>query len=166
MTNLTYPAERPFHLGPLASRQNVDCGAWDSDLGNSLVILPGRHVPWTLDLPGFPGLSLQKIKFSVSATLKQTKRNYLEYLIQLYEKPSSPFRRWFRQSSLEWRFQFAPQNHFEARTTALQFTIHARTPYIRPRRRRGDESHLSSRAPIPPRSFGVPPKCRLRRLGF
>jgi hypothetical protein len=71
VTNLTYPAERPFHLGRLAPRQNVDCGACDSDLGNSLVILPGRKVPWTLDIRGYVALPLQKIKFSVSATLKQ-----------------------------------------------------------------------------------------------
>ena len=44
-----------------------------------------------------------------------------------YEKLSSAFRRWFRQSSLEWRFQFAPQNHFRSRTTVVQFTTHARS---------------------------------------
>src|SRR4051812_28173324 len=45
----------------------------------------------------------------------------------LHEKLSSAFRRWFRQSSLEWRFQFAPQDHSQARTTVVQFTTHARS---------------------------------------
>src|SRR6185436_8550510 len=54
-----------------------------------------------------------------------------------YEELSSPFRRWFRQSSLEWRFQFAPQNYSKARTTVVQFTFHARSVSIHP--------HCSSR---------------------
>ncbi len=40
-------------------------------------------------------------------------------------------RRWLRQSCLEWRFPFAPQHHFPARTTVVQSPTHARTPYIR-----------------------------------
>ena len=71
-----------------------------------------------------PLLSAKKIeKFSLN-------NNRMFRYSNLHEKLSSAFRRWFRQSSLEWRFQFAPQNHSKARTTAVQFITHARTAYI------------------------------------
>src|SRR6185295_7706896 len=57
---------KTFELPTSRFPQNVDCRTGELVLGNALVI--GAS---TLVIPGFAGLSLQKINFSVSAALKQ-----------------------------------------------------------------------------------------------
>jgi hypothetical protein len=77
---------KTFELPTSRSRQNVDWPTWNLAIGNSLVVSPlpalrslvvafslrgGTGGGGALYIPGFAGVSLQKINFSVSATLKQ-----------------------------------------------------------------------------------------------